>query len=87
MSFCESCGNLLMPRKREGEKILYCKTCDQEFPLGDSSDKTEYKIGSNNYNNGVIRSSTSKIIENEKKQRITEDDRETYEEFFAAGED
>ncbi len=81
MSFCDECGNLMLPRKRDGKKFLYCKTCDVEISV--KKEEEDYRIGSSNQNGKV--SSTSKIIEGESQKRITEDDRETFEEFFAAG--
>ncbi|MHA1731224.1 MAG: hypothetical protein ACTSU5_04740 [Promethearchaeota archaeon] len=83
MSFCDQCGNLMLPRKKNGKKYLYCKTCEVEIPA--DRNQTEYRLESSNLNGKI--SSTSKIVEGEIHHRITEDDRETFEEFFAAGSD
>ena len=80
MSFCHECGNLLLPKKNNGKKELYCKACDETYPIKTDVD---YKIETQNING--FRSSTSRIIVNAGKKHITEDDRETYEEFFTAG--
>lgn len=85
MAFCDECGNLLLPRKKNGKKILYCKLCDAEFDLeGNTLEEEEYKLETNNKHQK--RSSTSRVVENAVKKRITEADRESFEEFFVAGQ-
>ena len=41
MEFCETCGNILLPKKREN--LLVCKVCDKTFPLKEKKDKEKIK--------------------------------------------
>ena len=41
MEFCETCGNILLPKKRT--ETLYCKVCDKTFPLKEKKDKDKIK--------------------------------------------
>lgn len=42
MEFCNTCGNILLPKKREN--LLYCKVCDKAFPLKEKKDKEKIKL-------------------------------------------
>jgi DNA-directed RNA polymerase subunit M len=54
MKFCPKCGSLLTPKKVDGEKVLYCRSCDEYQEIGDSgkdyviSDEFENKDGDEN---------------------------------------
>ena len=81
MKFCPNCDNILIPRKRK----LYCKACDEEFDL-DTDQQNDYKIiktirHDEKENAPII------IREGLKGDRISEQDRKAFEEFFSGGED
>lgn len=80
MKFCDSCGNMLIPQKGK----LYCKACDEEFELGQS--REEYKIIK------TIKHDDKEIApiiikEGIKRDRISDQDRKAFEEFFSGGEE
>ena len=80
MRFCDSCGNMLIPKKGK----LYCKACNEEFEIGES--REEYKIIK------MIKHDDKEIApiivkEGLKGDRISDQDRKAYEEFFTSGEE
>lgn len=80
MRFCESCGNMLIPKKGK----LYCKACDEEFEIGES--REEYKIIK------TIRHDDKEVApiiikEGIKGDRISDQDRKAFEEYFSGGEE
>ncbi|TFG02196.1 MAG: hypothetical protein EU540_02020 [Promethearchaeota archaeon] len=80
MRFCESCGNMLIPKKGK----LYCKACDEEFEIGES--REEYKIIKK------IRHDDKEVApiiikEGIKGDRISDQDRKAFEEYFSGGEE
>ena len=81
MRFCDSCGNMLIPKKGK----LYCKACDEEFDLN-SDEQEEYKIIK------TIKHDDKEIApiiikEGLKGDRISDQDRKAFEEFFSGGEE
>ncbi len=81
MRFCPDCDNILIPRKKK----LYCKACDMEFDL-DTNQQDEYKIVK------TIKHDESEIApiiikEGLKGDKISDQDRKAYEEFFSSGEE
>ncbi len=79
MRFCDICGNMLIPRNGK----LYCKACDDEFDL-DSEKRNEYKIRIH------IKHDDKEIApiivkERLKGNKISDQDRKAYEEFFTGG--
>ena len=81
MRFCPDCDNILIPRKKK----LYCKACDKEFNL-DSNEQDEYKIVK------TIKHDEKEIApiiikEGLKGDKISDQDRKAYEEFFSSGEE
>lgn len=81
MRFCPDCDNILIPRKKK----LYCKACDKEFDL-DSNQQDEYKIIK------TIRHDEKEIApiiikEGLKGDKISDQDRKAYEEFFKGSEE
>ena len=80
MRFCDSCGNMLIPRNKK----LYCKACDEEYDIGESQE--EYKIIK------TIKHDDKEIApiiikEGLKSDRISDQDRKAYEEFFSGSEE
>ena len=80
MRFCESCGNMLIPKKGK----LYCKACDEEFEIGES--REEYKIIK------TIKHDDKEIApiiikDGIKGDRISDQDRKAFEEYFSGGEE
>ena len=81
MRFCPDCDNILIPRKKK----LYCKACDIEFDL-DSNQQDDYKIVK------TIKHDEKEIApiiikEGLKGDKISDQDRKAYEEFFSSGEE
>lgn len=81
MRFCPDCDNILIPRKKK----LYCKACDKEFAL-DSNQQDDYKIVK------TIRHDEKEIApiiikEGLKGDKISDQDRKAYEEFFKGSEE
>ncbi|MFX1257455.1 MAG: hypothetical protein ACFFAN_06335 [Promethearchaeota archaeon] len=81
MKFCDICGNMLIPRKGK----LYCKACDEEFDLN-KDQKNEYVVGK------TIKHDEKEIApiivkEGIKNDKISDQDRKAFEEFFSSGEE
>lgn len=81
MRFCPDCDNILIPRKKK----LYCKACDKEFDL-DSNQQDDYKIVK------TIKHDEKEIApiiikEGLKGDKISEQDRKAFEEFFKGSEE
>ena len=78
MRFCPNCDNILIPKNKK----LYCKACDLEFEL----DKGEnYKLVKTIKHD---EKETAPIIVKEglRGERISDQDRKAYEEFFDLSE-
>ena len=80
MRFCEACGNMLIPKKGK----LYCKACDEEFEIGESQE--EYKIIK------MIKHDDKEVApiiikDGLKGDRISDQDRKAFEEYFSGGEE
>ena len=81
MRFCPDCDNIMIPRKKK----LYCKACDMEFDL-DTNQQDEYKIVK------TIKHDEKEIApiivkEGLKGDKISDQDRKAYEEFFSGSEE
>jgi DNA-directed RNA polymerase subunit M/transcription elongation factor TFIIS len=81
MRFCPDCDNIMIPRKKK----LYCKACDKEFDL-DSNQQDDYKIVK------TIKHDEKEIApiiikEGLKGDKISEQDRKAFEEFFKGSEE
>ena len=81
MRFCPECDNILIPRKKK----LYCKACEKEFNL-DTNQQDEYKIVK------TIKHDEKEIApiiikEGLKGDKISDQDRKAFEEFFSSGEE
>ena len=81
MRFCPDCDNILIPRKKK----LYCKACDKEFDL-DSNQQDDYKIVK------TIKHDEKEIApiiikEGLKGDKISDQDRKAFEEFFKGSEE
>ena len=80
MRFCDTCGNMLIPKKGK----LYCKACDEEFEIGES--REEYKIIK------TIKHDDKEVApiiikDGLKGDRISDQDRKAFEEYFSGGEE
>lgn len=81
MRFCPDCDNILIPRKKK----LYCKACDMELDL-DTNQQDDYKIVK------TIKHDEKEIApiivkEGLKGDKISDQDRKAFEEFFKGSED
>ncbi|MCK4384214.1 MAG: hypothetical protein KAW66_13025 [Candidatus Lokiarchaeota archaeon] len=81
MRFCPDCDNIMIPRKKK----LYCKACDMEFDL-DTNQQDAYKIVK------TIKHDEREIApiiikEGLKGDKISDQDRKAYEEFFSGSEE
>ncbi len=81
MRFCPDCSNILIPKNKK----LYCKACDVEFEL-DTNQQDEYKIVK------TIRHDEKEIApiiikEGLKGDKISDQDRKAFEEFFKGSEE
>jgi len=81
MRFCPDCDNIMIPRNKK----LYCKACDVEFDL-DSNQQDDYKIVK------TIKHDEKEIApiiikEGLKGDKISDQDRKAYEEFFSGSEE
>ena len=81
MRFCPDCDNIMIPRKKK----LYCKACDMEFDL-DSNQQDDYKIVK------TIKHDEKEIApivikEGLKGDKISDQDRKAFEEFFKGSEE
>ena len=81
MRFCPDCDNIMIPRKKK----LYCKACDMEFDL-DTNQQDEYKIVK------TIKHDEKEIApiiikEGLKGDKISDQDRKAFEEFFKGSEE
>ena len=81
MRFCPDCDNIMIPRNKK----LYCKACDMEFDL-DSNQQDDYKIVK------TIKHDEKEIApiiikEGLKGDKISDQDRKAYEEFFSGSEE
>ncbi|GAB4329199.1 MAG: hypothetical protein Kow0069_36590 [Promethearchaeota archaeon] len=85
MSFCDECGNLLLPRKKNGKRLLFCKTCNREVKPGKEGLEKDYTLKATNGEH--LTPSAHKVVETTVRRHITEDDRETFEDFFATGQE
>ncbi len=79
MKFCESCGNMLIPRNGK----LYCKACEEEFDLG--NDKDGYNI-QKKIRHDEKESAPIVVKEGLRGERISSADRKAYEDLFRGGE-
>ncbi|MHA2205921.1 MAG: hypothetical protein ACXABC_08680 [Candidatus Thorarchaeota archaeon] len=44
MEFCEKCGALMLPVKKDSKSILKCRECGHEKPMKKKGYKVEYRI-------------------------------------------
>lgn len=80
MKFCPNCDNILIPKNKK----LYCKACEEEFNL-DTSKTEEYKI-IKTIRHDEKESAPIIIKEGLKGERISDQDRKAFEEFFGSAE-
>ena len=79
MRFCDTCGNMLIPKNGK----LFCKACDEEYEIGESQE--DYKIIK------TIKHDDKEIApiiikEGLKGDKISGEDRKAYEEYFSGSE-
>ncbi|TXT55114.1 MAG: hypothetical protein BAJATHORv1_40023 [Candidatus Thorarchaeota archaeon] len=71
MEFCEKCGALMLPKKKEdGETVLRCRECGHEKDVEKSEYKVEYRIKHSPREKIVVIEGDSK-----KKGEMSEDER------------
>jgi DNA-directed RNA polymerase subunit M len=70
LEFCDKCGALMLPKKKDGKTVLVCRECGHEKPAGSESIKVEYRIK---------HSPREKIVvveeDTQRKEDISEDER------------
>jgi DNA-directed RNA polymerase subunit M/transcription elongation factor TFIIS len=70
LEFCEKCGAMMLPKKKNGKTVLVCRECGHEKAAGSDSLKVEYRIK---------HSPREKIVvveeETQRKEDISEDER------------
>ncbi len=81
MSFCPNCDSLLLPKKKGNKKVLFCRVCEAEFPFKTEQD---YRIG---HRKEPEAKKTNAVIEEGVKRKISEGDREAFEDYFQTTED
>ncbi|MFX1477195.1 MAG: hypothetical protein ACFFCI_03600 [Promethearchaeota archaeon] len=79
MKFCDTCGNMLIPKNGK----LYCKACEEEFDLG--TDKEDYTI-QKKIHHDETESAPIIIKEGLRGERISNEDRKAYEDLFSGSE-
>ncbi len=82
MQFCDECGALLVPKKdkKSNKFVLICRSCGNKV-TPDSAEIEDYVISSDL--NNVPREKIEVVKEsNRKHKRVTDEDREAYEDFF-----
>lgn len=79
MRFCDSCGNMLIPK--DGK--LYCKACEEEFDLGSSQE--EYKI-QKKIHHDEKESAPIIVKDGLRGERISSEDRKAYEDLFSGAD-
>ena len=81
MKFCPDCDNILIPRSKK----LFCKACGVEFELN-GTDSEEYKI-IKTIPHDEKEIAPIIIKDGLKGEKISEQDRKAFEEFFSGGEE
>lgn len=82
MKFCDECGALLVPKKEKGSKTitLVCRKCGA-VAAPEPEEIGDYRISSDL--NNVNREKIEVVKEKGRKvKRVTDEDREAYEDFF-----
>jgi DNA-directed RNA polymerase subunit M len=73
MEFCEKCGAMMLPKKKENKTVLVCRECGHEKPAGPNSLKVEYRIKHSPREKIVVVEEETKrredISEDEKRER------------------
>ncbi|HEY0088697.1 MAG TPA: hypothetical protein VGB37_07625 [Candidatus Lokiarchaeia archaeon] len=80
MRFCEICGNMMVPRKGK----LFCKACDQEFDLNLKQEEDYKLIKTIKHDEKEV--TPIVVKEGHKGEKISDQDRKAFEEFFTSGE-
>ena len=83
IKFCPACDNILIPRKKK----LYCKACEEEYDASQvGASQEDYKI-IKKIRHDEAGSTPIIIKEGLKGERISDQDRKAYEEFFTGSEE
>lgn len=77
MEFCEKCGALMLPKKKDDKPILQCRECGHEKSVEKSPDyKVEYRIKHSPREKIVVVEETSRpadeMSEDERRERRKE---------------
>jgi DNA-directed RNA polymerase subunit M/transcription elongation factor TFIIS len=80
--FCSKCGNLLLPKRNK--KVLFCKVCNEEFPLDHNKEALNKYKGSKGSKKTKDQRAyrTAVITDTAKVTAIDETEREAYEDYF-----
>lgn len=80
--FCPKCDSVLLPKK--SKNVLICRVCNQEFPLEskDKSKLSQYKVNKAKKLRDKSQFKTAVVEDSNKKNAISQEDREAYEDFF-----
>ena len=81
MKFCDECGALLVPKKeKKSNKVVFvCRKCGNKV-TPESEEVGDYVITSDLHH--VNRDKIEVVKESRKVKRITNEDREAFEDFF-----
>ncbi|HDO20752.1 MAG: hypothetical protein NDF53_02390 [archaeon GB-1867-097] len=92
MEFCEKCGRMLVPERRNGKVVLVCKRCGFVKPLHSGSYKVTYAVGESKRRKITIVSEAElkRIKKSKEEQELMEDYYklflDTYEQSESEGE-
>ncbi|MHA2423906.1 MAG: hypothetical protein ACXAEF_03910 [Candidatus Thorarchaeota archaeon] len=85
MEFCDKCGSMMLPQKKDKKKILKCRECGHETPLKTDGYKVEFRVKHSPKEKIVIveedDKQQSEMTEDEKRER-----RKAILEFYEGGE-
>lgn len=87
MKFCETCGNVLLPKRNKS--VLFCKVCNKDYPLESKKELELYKRKQPNKKKTSAKNAlkTAIVTDADRSRQISEEDREAYEDLFAMSED
>jgi DNA-directed RNA polymerase subunit M/transcription elongation factor TFIIS len=86
MEFCEECGNILLPKKKENK--LFCRVCKKDFPVKAKEKKIleQYKKVTTKKNLKYLEKKralkTAVVVVKSKTKSMTEEEREAFGELL-----
>ncbi|MHA1906151.1 MAG: DNA-directed RNA polymerase subunit M [Candidatus Thorarchaeota archaeon] len=85
MEFCDKCGAMMLPHKKDKKKILKCRECGYEKPLKTDGYKVEFRVKHSPKEKIVVveeeDQTGSEMTEDEKRER-----RKAILEFYDSGD-